>query len=69
LGARYAKPHATWTLTKELKIKLCNYLANTSFPDGFAANLSRCVDDDGVKVNSLKTHDCHVILQRVLQLG
>ena len=69
VGTRYVKPHAPWTLTKEKKIKLCRYLANTRFPDGFAANLSRCVDVDGGKVHSLKTHDCHILLQRVLPAG
>jgi hypothetical protein len=69
VGSRYAKPHAPWTLTKEKRRKLCRYLANTRFPDGFAANLSRCVDVDGGKVHNLKTHDCHILLQRVLLAG
>ena len=36
------------------------------FPHGFASNPERRVSADGNKVQGLKTHDCHVLLQRVL---
>jgi hypothetical protein len=68
-GESFAKLPAPWTLRKEGKQKLCKYLANTRFPDGFAGNLGRCVDIQGGKVNSLKTHDCHILMQRVLPAG
>jgi hypothetical protein len=35
------------------------------FPDGFASNISRCINADGTKVQGLKTHDCHIRLQRI----
>ena len=35
-------------------------------PDGYAANIRRCVDVDGCKVSGLKSHDYHVILQKLL---
>jgi len=37
-------------------------------PNGFAANIKRCVDIKGCKVSGLKTHDYHVILQKLLPL-
>jgi hypothetical protein len=63
------KPPAPWTLRKENKVKLCTYLYKCRFPDGYAANLSRCVDIVNGKVSGLKTHDCHILLQRVLAAG
>uniref|UniRef100_A0A453P745 Uncharacterized protein n=2 Tax=Aegilops tauschii subsp. strangulata TaxID=200361 RepID=A0A453P745_AEGTS len=33
---------------------------------GFASNISRCTSADGTKVQGLKTHDCHILLQRIL---
>ena len=42
------------------------FLREVKFPDGFASNISRCVSDDGTKVQGLKTHDCHILLQRIL---
>ena len=54
---------------KENKVKLCTYFANARFPDGVAGNIARCVDITGGKVSGLKTHDCHILLQRVLPAG
>ena len=36
------------------------------FPHGFASNPERRVSADGNKVQGFKTHDCHILLQRVL---
>ena len=68
-GDKYVKPHAPWTLEKEKKKKLCRYLAQTRFPDGYCSNWEKCVDIDGCKVSGFKTHDCHILLQRVLPAG
>uniref|UniRef100_A0A452ZK04 Uncharacterized protein n=1 Tax=Aegilops tauschii subsp. strangulata TaxID=200361 RepID=A0A452ZK04_AEGTS len=34
-----------------------------------AANLAKCVTSDGFKLLVLKTHDCHILLQRILPAG
>ncbi|CAL8085195.1 unnamed protein product [Prunus armeniaca] len=39
------------------------------FPDGYASNIARCVNVDGRKFIGLKSHDCHVFMQRLLSLG
>jgi hypothetical protein len=59
-------PHARYTLSKEQKKALCDFLRKVKFPDGFASNNSRCLNADGTKVQGLKTHDCHILLQRIL---
>jgi hypothetical protein len=45
------------------------FLREVKFPDGYASNISRCVSVDGTKLQGLKTHDCHIILQRLLAAG
>lgn len=60
------KKKAEYNLTKENKKRFCEYLANVKFPDGYAANLARCVDLETYKVHGLKTHDCHILLQQVI---
>ncbi|BBH02246.1 transposable element gene, partial [Prunus dulcis] len=39
------------------------------FPDGYASNIARCVNVDGGKFTGLKSHDCHVFMQRLLPVG
>ena len=45
----------------------CAFIKSIKFPDGYAANISRCVKDG--KMLGLKTHDCHVLLQRLIPAG
>jgi hypothetical protein len=59
-------PHAQYTLSKEQKKAFCDFLREVKFSDGFASNISRCLNVDGTKVQGLKTHDCHILLQRIL---
>jgi hypothetical protein len=61
---------ATWyALEKEEKVAFCGFLKSILFPYGYASNLARCISADGSKVQGLKTHDCHVLLQRILPVG
>ena len=39
------------------------------FPHRFAANLSANVVEDQRKLYGLKSHDCHILLQRLLPVG
>jgi hypothetical protein len=59
-------PHARYTLFKEQKKAICDFLREVKFPNGFASNISRCLNGDGTKVQGLKTHECHILLQRIL---
>ena len=39
------------------------------YPDGYAANISRSVSTRNGRLLGLKSHDCHVLLQRILPIG
>ena len=47
-------PNARYTLSKEKKEGLLDFLREIKFPNGFASNISRCVSADGTKVQGLK---------------
>ena len=48
------------------KSVLFNWVASeVKFPDGYVSNLSRCVEK-GQKFSGMKSHDCHVFMQRLL---
>ncbi|KAL2492096.1 Uncharacterized protein Adt_27724 [Abeliophyllum distichum] len=68
-GTGFLKPHASYTLTLEEKIKFCKFLKSVKFPDGYASNISNCVRENEGKISGLKTHDCHVLLQQLLPVG
>ena len=39
------------------------------FPDGYVANISKNVNSEEGKIFGLKTHDCHILLQRLIPVG
>jgi hypothetical protein len=56
-------------MTKEENLAFCEFIRAVKFPDGYAANLAKCVSADGCKLQGLKTHDCHILIQSVLPAG
>jgi hypothetical protein len=69
-GNASSKPKACYVLTPEAKKKFLQFVSNVKFPDGYASNISRCVNmEGGGSMHGLKTHDCHILLQRILPVG
>ena len=63
-------PPAPYVLGKDQKVEFCKFLKGIKFPDGFADNLARYISEDGSKlVGKLKTHSCHILLQRIIPAG
>ena len=53
-------------MSSEAKTTLFDWVASeVKFPDGYVSNLSRCVER-GQKFSGMKSHDCHVFMQRLL---
>jgi hypothetical protein len=67
-NSKYTLPPALFSLQKEDKKLLCKFLHDVRLPDGYASNIRRCVDEDRVMLSGLKTHDYHVIFQKILPL-
>ncbi|WMV25908.1 hypothetical protein MTR67_019293 [Solanum verrucosum] len=65
----YTKPPACYNMSEKEKREFGEFLKCVKFPDGYASNISRCVSADGVKLAKLKSHDYHVLLQRLLPIA
>ncbi|KAK9993895.1 hypothetical protein SO802_023598 [Lithocarpus litseifolius] len=64
-GTSIKMPQAKYTLTKAENTSFCDWLKNVKFPDGYAFNISRCVNTNEGKISGMKSHDFHVLLQRL----
>nr|CAD1832726.1 unnamed protein product [Ananas comosus var. bracteatus] len=63
-GDKYVKPPACYTLSLKERQQFCEFLKNVRFPDGYAASISRCANTKEGKITGIKSHDCHILLQR-----
>ncbi|CAN6542656.1 unnamed protein product [Malus baccata var. baccata] len=66
VGDTLKKCHPFFTVKPNGKKEFFNFISSVKFPDGYASNISRCVNVSGCKFSNMKSHDCHVILQRLL---
>jgi hypothetical protein len=68
-GDSYDMPKARYTLSKSNKTEFCNFLKEAKFLNRYALNIQRCLNADSIKWQGLKTHDCHILLQRIIPAG
>ncbi|XP_026416083.1 uncharacterized protein LOC113311461 [Papaver somniferum] len=68
-GDKFIKPPACYVIKPEDRKKFCQFLKSVKFPDGYASNISRNAHVNDGKVFGLKSHDCHVLLQRLLPVA
>jgi len=66
---KYEIKKGCYALKKEDKILLLKFLQRIKMPDGYASHIKRCVLLDQCKITGLKTHDCHVIFQKLLPIA
>ena len=72
-GNKLVIPIAKYTLSKTKKENekelFCQFLKNVKMPDSYSSNIARCVHMQDCKIYGLKSHDCHVLLERLLPLA
>jgi hypothetical protein len=66
---KFLLPPASFTLGPKEKDTFCYVLMGVKICDGYASNISRCVQLKERKIYGLKSHDCHFLLQHLLQLA
>ena len=66
MSGRLYKPKGTYCLHKKQQQEVLSWMKELSFPDGYASSISRCVKEAQCKVSGMKSHDCHVFIQRLL---
>ncbi|XP_028125331.1 uncharacterized protein LOC114322251 [Camellia sinensis] len=62
-------PAPCFTLSPTEKRSFCEFLSTVKLSDGYASNISHCVSTSDCRITGLKSHDCHVILQRLLPVA
>ncbi|XP_061374183.1 uncharacterized protein LOC133316451 [Gastrolobium bilobum] len=63
-------PLAIYAMTNQGKKMFLTTLRNISVPDGYASNISRCIDVDSMRLNGMmKSHDCHILIEQLLPLA
>ncbi|XP_028965019.1 uncharacterized protein [Malus domestica] len=68
VGGTLKKGHPFFIVKLNGKKEFFNFISSVKFPDGYASNISHCVNVKGCKFSNIKSHDCHVILQRLLPI-
>ncbi|KAL4032723.1 hypothetical protein IC575_005804 [Cucumis melo] len=62
-------PPACYTFTKKEKRFLLKSLSKMKVPRGYSSNVTNLVSIENSKLNGLKSHDCHVLLQQLLPVA
>ena len=68
-NGRYEIPNAPYTFSSDEKTRLLAVLKHIRVPDGYASNISRCVNLKERKLFNLKSHDCHILMQDLLPIA
>ncbi|GJR90368.1 zinc finger, PHD-type containing protein [Tanacetum coccineum] len=63
------KPQAAYSFTPENRKKFCQYIKGVKLPDGFGSCFKHKVTDNDSNITGLKSHDCHIMMQRLLPYG
>jgi hypothetical protein len=66
---RVSVPKACYSLTVDAKEVLLEWIRELHVPNGYALNLSRCVDMRELKMIGMKSHDCHVSMEWLLPIA
>ncbi|GJX59920.1 hypothetical protein Tco_0291310 [Tanacetum coccineum] len=53
----------------ENRKKFCQFIKGVKLPDGFGSNFKHKVTDNDTNITGLKSHDCHIMMQRLLPYG
>lgn len=62
-------PWAPFNMSREQKAILCSIIKKLMTPDGYASNISRCVNMKDCIISGLKSHDCHVLIEDILPIA
>ncbi|GJT08780.1 hypothetical protein Tco_0843242 [Tanacetum coccineum] len=63
------KPQAAYSFTPENRKKFCQFIKGVKLPDGFGSCFKHKVTDNDTNITGLKSHDCHIMMQRLLPYG
>ncbi|CAM8913860.1 unnamed protein product [Rhodiola kirilowii] len=68
-GQRTYLPPSCTTLSKSEKSRFCGCLKGVKVPYGFSSNIATLVSMKDLRLNGLKSHDYHTLLQQLLPIA
>ncbi|CAL8163997.1 unnamed protein product [Prunus armeniaca] len=68
-GDKARRDLAFFSMKPNDKKDFLKFVSSVKFPDWYASNIARCMNVDGGKFIGLKSHECHVFMQRLLPVG
>ncbi|KAL5560901.1 hypothetical protein UlMin_030648 [Ulmus minor] len=68
-GKKLMKPTAEYTFLEANRRNYCRFVKSIKFLNGIASNFSKNVAANDSQILGLKSHDYHVIMQRLLSVG
>jgi hypothetical protein len=63
------KPHAKFSFSNAERSLFCQFIKGVKLPDGFGSNFKHKVTDNDTQITGMKSHDHHIMLQRLLPIG
>ncbi|GKE27599.1 zinc finger, PHD-type containing protein [Tanacetum coccineum] len=63
------KPQAAYSFTLEDRKKFCHFIKGVKLLDGFGSCFKQKVTNNDTNITGLKSHDCHIMMQRLLPYG
>ncbi|GJW58515.1 hypothetical protein Tco_0105246 [Tanacetum coccineum] len=63
------QPHAKYSFTPDNGNKFCQFINGVKLPDRFGSNFKHKVTDNDSNITGMKSHDCHIMMQRLLSYG
>ncbi|GJV33754.1 putative ribonuclease H-like domain-containing protein [Tanacetum coccineum] len=66
---KFEKPHPKYSFTPENRKLFCKFIKGVRLPDGFGSNFKQKVTADDNNITGLKSHDCHIMMHRLLPCG
>jgi hypothetical protein len=66
LNERGGKPHTPFCLKVKDRKEVMRWMKRLKFPHHYTAGLKRCVNVKAEKIHGLKSHDYHIVMERLL---
>jgi hypothetical protein len=66
LDERGGKPRAPFVLKVKDRKEVMIWMRRLKFPDGYATRLKQCVNMMAGRIHGLKSHDYHIIMEKLL---
>jgi hypothetical protein len=65
-GKQWRRPKTPYVLKIGQRREVLQWIKDLMYPNGYAANLSRGVNLETMRVNRMKSHDYHIWIERIL---